>query len=189
MLSFAYDRQKTIAGMRKGLLLFFKILPTLLSVIIIVSIVLYLTPNAFFLKYFGDDSGVMGYVFAALIGAVTLIPGFFAYPVCGFLIQSGVSYPVDVVIFASVIHSRRPVRRLGAERNRCQTYWRKIRTQGNRHRHPVSHSAGRPIVWRVSRRPSIVEKGHQHTKCFYLFRRFFILKYMIVYNNHSTHFE
>jgi uncharacterized membrane protein YraQ (UPF0718 family) len=103
LLSFFFDPQKTIAGIKKGLMMFLKILPTLLSIIIIISIVLYLTPKEFFLKYFGNDSGTMGYVFAALIGSITLMPGFIAYPVCGFLIKNGVSYPIIAVFVTTLM--------------------------------------------------------------------------------------
>ncbi len=103
MISFLADRQKTLAGVKKGAAMFLNILPTLLSVIIIVSVVLYLTPDTFLLKHFGPESGAMGYVFAAAIGAVTLIPGFIAYPVCGVLVQSGVSYPVIAVFITTLL--------------------------------------------------------------------------------------
>ena len=103
ILSFIYDRNKTLSGIKKGLMMFLKILPTLLSVIIIISIVLYLTPKEYFLKYFGNDSGAMGYVFAALIGSITLMPGFIAYPICGFLIKNGVSYPIIAVFVTTLM--------------------------------------------------------------------------------------
>jgi uncharacterized membrane protein YraQ (UPF0718 family) len=101
--SFLFDKKKTFEGIKKGITMFLKILPALLSVIIIISVVLYLTPKEVFLKYFGTDSGAMGYVFAALIGSITLIPGFIAYPVCGFLIKNGVSYPVIAVFVTTLM--------------------------------------------------------------------------------------
>jgi uncharacterized membrane protein YraQ (UPF0718 family) len=103
LLSFLFDKEKTFEGIKKGVTMFLKILPALLSVIIIISIVLYLTPKELFLKYFGNDSGAMGFVFAALIGSITLIPGFIAYPVCGFLIKNGVSYPVIAVFVTTLM--------------------------------------------------------------------------------------
>jgi uncharacterized membrane protein YraQ (UPF0718 family) len=84
-------------------MLFLKILPTLLSVIIIISVLLYVTPKEFFLKYFGNASGIMGYVFGALIGSITLMPGFIAYPLCGFLIRNGVSYPIIAVFVTTLM--------------------------------------------------------------------------------------
>lgn len=63
--------------------MFLKLLPILLSTLALVSIVLYLVPDEEFTKYMGEDSGAMGWMTAALIGSVVLIPGFIAYPLCG----------------------------------------------------------------------------------------------------------
>ena len=45
----------------------------------------------------------MGYVFGALIGSITLMPGFIAYPLCGFLIRNGVSYPIIAVFVTTLM--------------------------------------------------------------------------------------
>lgn len=103
ILSSVYDRKKTLSGVKKGLMIFVKLFPTLLSVIIIISVLLYLTPKELFLEYFGNESGIMGYVFAALIGSITLMPGFIAYPICGFLIKNGVSYPIIAVFVTTLM--------------------------------------------------------------------------------------
>jgi uncharacterized membrane protein YraQ (UPF0718 family) len=102
IISFLFNPQKTLTGIKKGLIMFLKILPTLLSVIIIISISLYLTPKEFLIKYFGSDSGILGYVLAAFIGSITLIPAFIAYPMCGFLINNGISYPI-IAIFVTTL--------------------------------------------------------------------------------------
>jgi uncharacterized membrane protein YraQ (UPF0718 family) len=103
IVSFIYNRKKTLLGIKKGLVLFLRILPILVSVIIIVSVVLSLTPKELFLKYFGNDSGALGYLFAAVIGSIALIPGFIAYPLCGFLIKNGVSYPIIAVFVTTLM--------------------------------------------------------------------------------------
>jgi|SRR3989304_8043687 len=103
LISLILNRTKTVAGIKKGMLMFVKILPTLLSVIILVSVLLYLTPKEFFLKYFGSNSGVMGYLIAGMIGSITLIPGFVAYPVCGFLIDNGISYQIVAVFITTLM--------------------------------------------------------------------------------------
>ncbi|HEX2867758.1 MAG TPA: permease [Ignavibacteriales bacterium] len=102
IISFFFDRRKTFMGIKKGISMFLKILPAMLSIIIIISTVLYLSPKEMLLNYFGNSSGIMGYIFAALIGSITLIPGFIAYPVCGYLIKNGVSYPI-VGVFVTTL--------------------------------------------------------------------------------------
>ena len=101
--SAVFDIRKTWLGVKKGLLMFVKILPSLLSVIILVSFVLYLIPREVLLYYLGNSSGIWGYVFAGLLGAISLIPGFIAYPLAGILIKSGVSYPVIAMFITTLM--------------------------------------------------------------------------------------
>ena len=94
LVSFIANRQKTLNGLKKGAMQFLKLLPTLLTVIILVSVALFFTPEKMLLKYFGDQAGILGYVMAAGVGSVSLIPGFISYPLAGMLLESGVSYGI-----------------------------------------------------------------------------------------------
>lgn len=97
------DRRKTWTGIKKGSVMFVKILPAIVSVLILVSIILYLLPNELIVKYLGEDAGFTGYVFAALAGSIALIPGFIAYPLAGILLKTGVSYPVIAVFITTLM--------------------------------------------------------------------------------------
>lgn len=103
IISFIVDWQKTIIGIKKGLIQFIKILPTLLSVIVFVSIVLYFVSDELLMEYLGENAGWKAYISAALIGSVSLIPGFIAYPLAGFLLKSGVSYAVIAVFITTLM--------------------------------------------------------------------------------------
>ncbi|MCF8226109.1 MAG: permease [Bacteroidales bacterium] len=103
LLSFLKDQKKTLEGLKKGAVMFLIILPTILSVIIIVSVLLYLIPEQKIAVWFGEESGVAGYVAAALVGAVSLIQGFIAYPLAGVLVESGVGYPVIAVFITTLM--------------------------------------------------------------------------------------
>ena len=94
MVSLIANRQKTLNGLKKGALQFLKLLPTLLTVIILVSVAMYFIPEKTILKYFGEQAGVLGYAMVALVGSVSLIPGFISYPLAGMLLESGVSYGI-----------------------------------------------------------------------------------------------
>ncbi len=83
--------------------MFLKLLPSLLSVIIIVSITLYLIPQQLIIQYLGDTSGIQGYLIAGLLGAIALIPGFIAYPLAGILVKSGVSYPIIAMFITTLM--------------------------------------------------------------------------------------
>jgi len=102
IISFVFDKKKTLKGVKKGMMMFIKILPTLLSVIILVSVVLYFVSDELLIQYLGKDAGLAAYVSAAIIGSVSIIPGFIAYPLAGILLQTGVSFSVLSVFITTL---------------------------------------------------------------------------------------
>ena len=100
--SWFVDKAKTKQGLRTGLMMFLNILPTILVVIVLLSVLLYFLPNEILVHYFGKSGGFLSYVMAAIIGSIALIPGFIAYPLAGILLKNGVSYPV-IAIFISTL--------------------------------------------------------------------------------------
>jgi uncharacterized membrane protein YraQ (UPF0718 family) len=103
LFSLIADRKKTFEGVKKGLIMLIRILPSILSVLILVSVVLYFLPNEVIVRYLGEEAGFSGYVLAALGGSVALIPGFIAYPLAGLLVRTGVSYPVIAVFITTLM--------------------------------------------------------------------------------------
>lgn len=93
-LSLGANWQKTIEGLKRGLQMFLKLLPTLINILILVSVFLFLVPNEILVEWMGESSGIEGYLVAGVVGSVSLIPGFIAFPLSSVLIQNGVSYPV-----------------------------------------------------------------------------------------------
>jgi len=102
LISFVFDKKKTLKGIKKGIMMFSKILPTLLSVIIMVSLVLYLVSDEVLTQYLGKEAGLGAYISAALIGSVSIIPGFIAYPLAGILLKTGVSFSVLSVFITTL---------------------------------------------------------------------------------------
>ena len=102
LVSFLFDKKKTIKGIKKGAKQFINILPTLLSVIILISIVLYFVSDKVLMEYLGTDAGLTAYFSAGIIGAVAILPGFIAYPLAGILVKSGVSLSVIAVFITTL---------------------------------------------------------------------------------------
>lgn len=92
LISFFLDKDKTILGLKKGLKMFKSIAIPFLNILILVSLALYLIPQSVIVKYLGASSGIMGLLLAAIVGSVTLIPGFISYPIASALIKQGASY-------------------------------------------------------------------------------------------------
>lgn len=93
-LSLGANWQKTIEGLKRGLQMFLKLLPTLINILILVCVFLFLVPNEILVEWMGESSGIEGYLVAGVVGSISLIPGFIAFPLSSVLIQNGVSYPV-----------------------------------------------------------------------------------------------
>ena len=103
ILSLVIDQRKTFEGIKRGLKMFLTLLPALLTVLILVSVFLYLVPDKTIVKLLGAKSGTMGIAIAALVGAIALIPGFIAFPLAKILLVKGVSYPVVAVFITTLI--------------------------------------------------------------------------------------
>ena len=92
--SLFFDRKKTMIGVKKGLKMFFNILPAFLNILIAVSVFLFIVPNEIIIRYLGKETGFGGILVASLVGSVALIPGFVSYPLAAILLQQGASYSV-----------------------------------------------------------------------------------------------
>jgi uncharacterized membrane protein YraQ (UPF0718 family) len=103
LASVAANAHTTWTGIKKGLTMFLKLLPVLLLMLALVSIVLFLIPNETLIKYMGKSSGIEGWLIAAFLGSVALIPGFIAYPLCSVLIKSGVAYTTIAVFITTLM--------------------------------------------------------------------------------------
>ena len=103
ILSFIFDRKKTILGLKKGLKMFVGILPSFLNILIIISVLFFLIPDSMIIKFVGPDSGALGFLIAALIGSITLIPGIISYPLAAALLAKGAAYSVVAVFMTTLM--------------------------------------------------------------------------------------
>jgi uncharacterized membrane protein YraQ (UPF0718 family) len=96
------DKKKTKMSLKKAWKAFENILPEFLVVILFVGVLLaVLNPDAIS-KIIGSDSGWLGVMIAAVVGAITLIPGFVAFPTAAMLLQSGAGY-MQIGAFVSTL--------------------------------------------------------------------------------------
>ncbi|HIU17811.1 MAG TPA: permease [Candidatus Avidesulfovibrio excrementigallinarum] len=90
--SFYKDRQKTLLALKKAWKAFENILPQFLSILLLVGFILTVLDEAFISRLLGSQSGLTGMAIAAVIGSVTLIPGFIAFPLAASLLAAGAGY-------------------------------------------------------------------------------------------------
>ena len=92
-VSLAADRSKTMLGVKKGLKMFLGIMPTLFGILAIVSLMLAaFHPSA--IRQMLGGGGAVPFIAALLIGSISLIPGFIAFPLAGVLRSNGATTPV-----------------------------------------------------------------------------------------------
>jgi len=101
-ISFFKDRQKTKAALMKAWKAFENILPQILTVFLILAFALAIFPPETIRKLLGSESGFLGILAAALIGSVTLMPGFVAFPLAAALLKSGAGY-MQLAAFVSTL--------------------------------------------------------------------------------------
>jgi uncharacterized membrane protein YraQ (UPF0718 family) len=92
IISYNKDKKKTKKALKKAWKSFNNILPQFLGVILFMGILLSILDAEFISKIIGANSGWIGVIISAIIGAVTLIPGFVAFPTSAMLLDSGAGY-------------------------------------------------------------------------------------------------
>ena len=101
-ISFIKDRKKTKMALKKAWKSFENILPQFLSILIIIGIMLAILSPATISTLIGKQSGWFGMIIAALIGSITLIPGFVAFPLASALLKNGAGF-MQIAVFISTL--------------------------------------------------------------------------------------
>ncbi|NCB42114.1 MAG: permease [Clostridia bacterium] len=89
LISFFKDKMKTKAALKKAWKAVENILPQILSVFLIIGMMLSVLDEQTISVLIGKESGFLGLAIAAFIGAITLIPGFVAFPLAASLLEAG----------------------------------------------------------------------------------------------------
>ncbi|HZW49688.1 MAG TPA: permease [Bacillota bacterium] len=92
VISFFKDKKKTKISLKKAWKAFENILPEFLVVLLLVGVLLALLNAEVISKIIGAGSGWLGVLLASIVGSITLIPGFIAFPMAAMLLQGGAGY-------------------------------------------------------------------------------------------------
>ncbi len=102
VISFFKDRNKTKMSLKKAWKSFESILPQFLSILIIIGLALAILSTETITDLLGTHSGIWGILGAAIIGSITLIPGFVAFPLAAALLKNGAGY-MQIAAFISTL--------------------------------------------------------------------------------------
>lgn len=101
-ISFAKDKKKTKMALKKAWKSFENILPQFLTIIFVIGTMLSVLDTETITALLGAESGVLGVLVAATVGAITLIPGFVAFPLAAALLNSGAGV-MQIAAFVSAL--------------------------------------------------------------------------------------
>lgn len=101
-LSVYKSKQKTMQALKKAWKSLENILPQLLAIVMVIGVALsYLTPEQIS-QFMGAESGFWGVFIASIIGSITLIPGFIAFPLSAALLNNGAGV-MQIAAFISTL--------------------------------------------------------------------------------------
>lgn len=101
-ISFMKDKKNTKIALKKAWKSFENILPQFLSILILIGIILAIMTPEQISHIIGKESGLVGVFLASIVGAVTLVPGFIAFPLAAALVKSGAGY-MQIAAFISTL--------------------------------------------------------------------------------------
>lgn len=93
VVSFLKDKQKTIKGMKKGARSFLKLQPVLIPMFLFIGIMLAVITPSFISSILGEQSGFLGMIGGLILGSITFMPPFVAYPLGVELLENGAALP------------------------------------------------------------------------------------------------
>ncbi len=102
LVSYGKDKQRTKVAMDKSYKAFSAILPDFLAVLGLVGLVLTIMPAEAITTLLGQASGWFGMVLASLVGSLTLIPGFIAFPLAKSLLDAGAGIS-QIAVFVTTL--------------------------------------------------------------------------------------
>lgn len=100
-ISWQQDKEKTFKALKIAKNSFFNLLPSLLGIIGLIGLMLALVPRDIIAGFFGNN-GPVGILLISLIGSITLLPAFIAFPLASSLIEAGASL-IAVACFITTV--------------------------------------------------------------------------------------
>lgn len=88
------DPKRTLKALKVSLKRFLKIAPSFLIMLILVSVALFLFPEEKITALLSKGNIWLATLMGSIVGSISLMPGFVAYPLCGILRANGIPYMV-----------------------------------------------------------------------------------------------
>lgn len=119
IVSFVKDKQKTRMAFKKAFKSFENILPAMLVILMVIGVTMaWITPEVIS-SLIGESSGIWGVMVASLLGSITLIPGFIAFPLAANLLKLNAGYTqmaafISTLMMVGIVTFQMETKYLGA---------------------------------------------------------------------------
>jgi uncharacterized membrane protein YraQ (UPF0718 family) len=92
LFSYIKDKQKTRMAIRKAFKSLENILPAMLVILMVIGVTMAWISPEVISALIGKSSGFLGVMIASILGSITLIPGFIAFPLAANLLKLNAGY-------------------------------------------------------------------------------------------------
>lgn len=103
LISFFKDQKKSKKSLKIAWIQFIKLLPSVISIMLFIGITLAILDHETISIIIGEQSGILGVLIALVLGSVTLIPSFVAFPLGGALLNAGAGYAQVAALVSTVM--------------------------------------------------------------------------------------
>lgn len=101
-ISLKKDKMKTVRALKMSRNMMKKMIFNIISILLLIGLIQALLPPSLISKFLGESNIYLSTFVSALVGSITLIPGFVAFPLVGSFIDIGVSI-VPAVAFLTTL--------------------------------------------------------------------------------------
>ncbi len=102
MVSYKRDKKKTKMALKKAWKSFENIMPQFLTILAFLGMVLALLSPDVISHLLGQKAGWQGMIIASIIGSITLMPAFIAFPIAAMLLKNGAGL-AQIAVFISTL--------------------------------------------------------------------------------------
>jgi uncharacterized membrane protein YraQ (UPF0718 family) len=103
LVSLIKSRKKTLLALKKAWISFERILPELIAIMLFVGLLIALLNPETISQLLGESSGVWGLMIASIVGSITLIPGFVAFPTAAILVEKGAGITQIALVISTLM--------------------------------------------------------------------------------------
>lgn len=96
------DWGRGIKSVKRGLMVFVRILPTVLTIIVIIGLLLGFVPPETLRRFVGGQSGIWGLFLTGTIGSVLHIPAIVAFPLAASFLEMGATVSITAVFITTL---------------------------------------------------------------------------------------